>query len=129
MPYGLLDPRLIKFAMIFWQDPDAALQKAHRAFEEIVRRRTSLKSHGAKLFAEAFNVNKEVLGWPELDKGEQEGRASYIISVCKAFRNPRAHRNLGDDVRVALRELLSLNEAYKFEQDAVNIHPQQPNNS
>lgn len=118
IPYSVLDPRLLDLAMGFLKDPDATLLTGYRRLEDIVRARTGLTESGNKLFSAAFNGDEARLVWAHLDPGERKGRASLFTGAYSAYRNPRAHRELGGTDQSYLTELLLLNQLYLLEGQA-----------
>lgn len=130
MPWPMLDTRLVDLALKFAEDPDKAIMDGFRRLEDILRHRTSLDEHGAKLCSKAFTNDDSPLAWfansavstadrKPIDKGEQSGRAQLFAGAFMTFRNPRAHRTPGDDLASALSEFLLLNQLYLFEAAAV----------
>lgn len=117
MPYALLDPRLVELALDFDTDPDGRLNRGYRRLEDLVRERTGLKHHGAKLFSAAFEGDTPPLVWDVPDASEATGRALLFKGVYMAYRNPRAHRELTQGQHLA--EFLLLNQLFKLEADAV----------
>lgn len=112
IPYAIIDSRITDLAIRFWDGPDDCLLTGYRRLEDIVRERTGLDEHGAKLFSQAFQVATAKLVWKDLDSGEQDGRASLFTAAYKAYRNPRAHRELERHPNEQLAEFLLLNHLY-----------------
>lgn len=119
MPYAILDPRLTQLALNFDNQPDNSIISGYRRLEDIIRERTGLDEHGAKLFSKAFQVEDSVLYWKDIDPGEQQGRAQLFAGTYMAFRNRRAHRVPSDHTGNALTEFLQLNQLYLLEKEAV----------
>lgn len=119
MPFGLLDRRLTDFALKFHQDPDKAIVSGYRRLEDIVRNRTDLNEHGYKLFAKAFQGDKSLLTWQDIDSGEHAGRAQLFTGTYMAFRNRRAHREPDRFSKGVLQEFLLLNQLYILEEQSV----------
>jgi len=117
MPYALLDPRLVELALDFEIDADARLNLGYRRLEDIVRERTGLKLHGAKLFSATFQGETPPLAWDVPDPAEATGRALLFAGVYMAYRNPRAHREMTRGQHLA--EFLLLNQLFKLEADAI----------
>jgi hypothetical protein len=118
IPYAILDPRIADLAIHFWDKPDDALLVGYRRLEDIVRARTRLDEHGAKLFSQAFLGESARLHWKDIGDRAQQGRGTLFGSIYLAYRNPRAHRELNLDVKGALAEFLLLNQLYRLERDA-----------
>lgn len=119
IPYAILDPRLTQFALNFDNQPDNSIISGYRRLEDIVRERTGLDEHGAKLFAKAFQGEDSVLYWKGVDQGEQQGRAQLFTGTYMAFRNRRAHRVPSDHTGNALTEFLQLNQLFLIEKEAI----------
>jgi hypothetical protein len=118
IPFAVIDPRIIDLALSFWDSPDDKLLKGYRRLEEAVRNRTGLDDHGEKLFSRAFLHADAKLGWTEIDESERIGRAQFFASTFKAYRNPRAHRELKSNSHNQLTELLLLNHLFRLEKEA-----------
>jgi hypothetical protein len=120
VPFALIDQRIADLVRGFWKDADGHLLTAWRRLEDLVRDRTRSRDHGARLFSTAFQSEKSMLYWPDIDNGEQTGRASMFIGAYAAYRNPRAHRELEHDTLAQLGELLVVNQLYLWEHIAVD---------
>jgi len=126
IPFPAIDERLLDLAIGFWGDPDAALMKAFRRLEEIVRDRLAAAGMevdgktGAKLFATAFHGDDAPLTWPGVPDSEKVGRANLFAATFAMFRNARAHREDIDDPDRAVLELLAVNQLYRLEGMAVS---------
>lgn len=120
VPFAIIDPRLIDLAISFWDGPDDRLLTAYRRLEDIVRERSGIDEHGARLFSDAFLKQTATLHWPDIDAGEQAGRAQLFSSVFSAFRNPRAHREMKDDPEGQLAEFLVVNQLFRLEREAIS---------
>jgi hypothetical protein len=118
IPYAILDPRIADLAVHFWDKPDDALLVGYRRLEDIVRARTQLDEHGAKLFSQAFLSEGAKLHWKDIGDRAQQGRGNLFASIYLAYRNPRAHRELIVDAKGSLVEFLLLNHLYRLERDA-----------
>lgn len=118
IPFSIIDPRISDLAIRFWDSPDDCLLTAYRRLEDTVRDRTGLEQHGTKLFSEAFHGATAILQWPDIDAGEQAGRANLFVGTYGAFRNPRAHRELSKDSSAMLAEFLALNQLFRLECEA-----------
>jgi hypothetical protein len=125
VPFALIDSRIIDLAISFWEGPDDKLLTGYRRLEDIVRRRTRIDEHGAKLFAQAFQGPTAKLGWKGLDMGEQAGRASLFIGTFMAYRNPRAHREVKTGANNHLTEFLLLNHLFCLEKESVGVRQRQ----
>ncbi len=119
VPFAVIDPRLIDLAISFWEGPDDRLLTAYRRLEDIVRKRSCIDEHGAKLFSQAFMGSTPKLHWPDKDAGEQVGRGQLFIGAFSAFRNPRAHRELKDNTEDQLAEFLVVNQLFRLEREAI----------
>jgi len=117
IPYSIIDSRLIDLAVSFWDNPDDKLMTGYRRLEDIVRKRTGIDEHNAKLFSQAFKK----LGWENCSDSEKVGRINLFTGVYMSFRNPRAHKELKDDPDKQLREFLLLNQLYELESSSVEI--------
>lgn len=118
MPWAIIDSRLIDLAKQFFEDPDRCILTGFRRLEDIIRKRLSSDEHSTKLFSLAFNSEKSRLTWEGIESSEQIGRANLFVGAYMAFRNPRAHKELGDGPR-ALAEFLLLNELFILESKAI----------
>jgi len=119
VPYAIIDVRIADLARHFWDDADRNLLTAWRRLEDTVRTRIGSREHSARLFSIAFLNDKSVLWWPDIDSGEQTGRANMFVGAYAAYRNPRAHRELGHDSSAQLCELLVINQLYCWERGAI----------
>lgn len=120
MPWAIIDPRLVDLALKFFEDPDGSVLTGFRRLEDIVRGR--LKSEAqqiTRVFAQAFQGEKSLLTWKDIDPGEHTGRGQMFTGIYSAYRNPRAHRVLGSDNSSVLSEFLMLNQLYLLESTAV----------
>lgn len=118
VPFGLIDSRIVDLAISFWEDPDNRLLTGYRRLEDIVRGRTGIDEHGAKLFQQAFIEDAAKLGWKGLDRGEQKGRGQLFTAAYMAHRNPRAHRERNEYSGDQLSEFLLLNHLYLLEKES-----------
>jgi hypothetical protein len=118
IPFAIIDSRVMDLALSFWENPDDKLLKGYRRLEDIVRERTGIDQHGAKLFSKAFNGPNPSLHWENVDDGERGGRTNLFIGTFLAYRNPRAHRELKDRSREELTEFLLLNHLYRLERES-----------
>lgn len=119
VPFAIVDPRLFDLAISFGEEPDARLLDAYRRLEDIVRKRTGIDEHGAKLFSQAFLGQTSKLHWPDADAGQQVGRAQLFTGTFGAFRNRRAHHELDQYGDAQLAEFLLLNQLFRLEREAV----------
>jgi hypothetical protein len=119
VPFSVVDSRLFDLAISFAENPDEKLLTGYRRLEDIVRERTGLDEHGARLFTKAFLDSGAKLQWKALDVGERTGRANLFIAAYMAHRNPRAHRELRNDLASHLTEFLLLNHLYRLEKESV----------
>lgn len=120
LPYAILDDRIFDLALLFKSDPDAALLKAYKRLEDIVRTRTGIKESNSKLFSQAFTLSTSPLTWNVPDKAEIVGRANLFIGTYQAFRNARAHRESIENKLQMYREFLLINELFILESEAIN---------
>ena len=117
--FGLLDERLVDLALIFFENPDSALNTAFRRLEDIVRERTMLNNEiGVRLFVKAFEGHTSVLHWNDTNEGEQGGKSNLFKSIFMMFRNRRAHQEIKSSASDALREFMLINELYILESHA-----------
>lgn len=119
MPFAIIDPRLTDLALDFWNGPDARLLDGYRRLEGILRNRTGLSTHGAKLFSQVFHPEHGNLTWEDVGEGERSGRMQLFTGTFAAHRNPRAHREQKVRAALALREFLLLNHLYILESQAI----------
>lgn len=118
VPFAIIDSRIIDLAISFWESPDQKLLTGYRRLEDIVRKRTGINEHGAKLFSQAFLGSTAKLSWAGVDAGEQTGRASLFTGAFMAYRNPRAHREVESEANSQLTEFLLLNHLYCLEKES-----------
>jgi hypothetical protein len=118
MPFAIIDPRITDLAMCFWTAPDNKLLTGYRRLEDIVRARTRLREHGAKLFGKAFGGEEPILAWKGTNEGEKSGRVNIFTGAYMAHRNPRAHQELRSQADNQLAEFLLLNHLYRLESEA-----------
>jgi hypothetical protein len=118
MPFSIIDDRLVDLAIRFFGRPDDCLLTGYRRLEDVIRKRTLLAGQGVKLFSEAFKVESPRLYWDGLDENEHRGRAMMFTAITMTYRNPRAHRELQQDVDDQLREFILLNQLFVLERTA-----------
>jgi hypothetical protein len=123
VPFAIIDARISDLAISFWQGPDDRLMKGYRRLEDIVRRRTGIDEHGAKLFSQTFAPSGGVLTWEHASESERAGRMSLFTATYTAYRNRRAHRESQDHGDKMLTELLLLNHLYGLEREAIEVKP------
>lgn len=121
IPLAIVDDRIADLAISFWQDADAKLLTGYRRLEDIVRRRTGIDEHGARLFSEAFNPNNGRLTWQNVGDSERAGRMSLFTGSFASYRNNRAHREPKHSEEKSLLEFLLLNHLYKLELDSIKV--------
>jgi hypothetical protein len=119
IPFAIIDRRLTDLALTFWKNPNDALLTAYKRLEDILRERISSKAHGTRLLSEAFGKEQSKLTWQELDQSEHAGRAQLFAGAFMAFRNRRAHREIGRDAEGELSEFLLLNQLYRLEKESI----------
>jgi hypothetical protein len=118
MPFTIIDGRLLDIAKSFWNDPDAALTKAYRRLEDIVRDRAGVEGHGTKLFSQVFSGESPILSW-KIGKQESKGFVQLFIGAYMGFRNNRAHREEKDfNEQDLMIEFMVLNSLYNLESKA-----------
>lgn len=118
IPFAIIDSRIVDLAISFWEGPDDKLLTGYRRLEDIVRNRTDIDEHGAKLFSRVFQGPEAKLGWKDIEKGEHAGRVSLFTGAFMAYRNPRAHRELEHNTHNQLTEFLLLNHLYILEKES-----------
>lgn len=124
LPFSIIDRRIADLALRFLEVPNDALLQGFRRLEDIVRQRTESQEHGAKLFSQAFQGDGAKLSWQGVQPSELVGRVNLFTGAYMAHRNPRAHREMSEDMMASLSEFLLLNHLFKLESDAVpNIGP------
>jgi uncharacterized protein (TIGR02391 family) len=128
IPYAIIDSRIADLALIFWENADDKILTAYRRLEDIIRKRTGLKEHGAKLFSKAFSGETAQLYWTDIDDGEKAGRANLFTGAFMAHRNPLAHRETKNHPDQQLTEFLLLNHLYRLENDAQVCRVNLPSN-
>jgi hypothetical protein len=121
IPFAIIDSRIADLALSFWKGPDDRLLKGYRRLEDIVRERTGIPEHGAKLFSQALGGLSPRLEWKDIDETERSGRLNLFTGTYMAHRNPRAHRELKPHPGVQLAEFLLLNHLYCLEREARNV--------
>jgi hypothetical protein len=121
IPLAVVDDRIADLAISFWQDPDGKLLRGYRRLEDIVRKRTRIDEHGAKLFSEAFNSNNGSLTWENTGESERIGRMNLFTGTFASYRNHRAHRESRHSAEKSLLEFLLLNHLYKLEMESIKV--------
>jgi hypothetical protein len=121
IPFAIVDGRIADLAMSFWEEPDDRLLKGYRRLEDIVRDRTGMDEHGAKLFSQAFNPNGGRLTWRGVGSSECAGRMQLFTGAYTAYRNRRAHRESLGTAENALTEFLLLNHLYRLEKESMEV--------
>lgn len=124
MPFAIIDKRIADLALRFLEEPNDILLQGFRRLEDKVRQRTESREHGAKLFSQAFQGDGAKLTWQGVQPSELVGRVNLFTGAYMAHRNPRAHREMSEDMTALLSEFLLLNHLFKLESNAVpNIGP------
>lgn len=124
LPFAIIDKRIADLALRFLKEPDDTLLQGFRRLEDVVRQRAELQEHGAKLFSQAFHGEEAKLTWQGVQPSELVGRVNLFTGAYMAHRNPRAHREMREDMAVLLSEFLLLNHLFKLEATAIlNIGP------
>ena len=126
IPLGLIEPRLIKLARNFSGDPSDVVFKAFRLLEDTVRQRIKTEEHGKKVFSVAFHGSTSPLYWPNVEMSEQVGRANLFIGAYLAYRNPKAHREMEENLTDLMRQFLVINQLFFMESEAI-IRPSEGN--
>lgn len=119
IPFAIIDPDIVDLALKFDEKPDDCLLKGYRRLEDLVRERTGIDEHGAKLFSQAFLGQPPKLTWPNTSESQRVGRASLFTGAFMAYRNPRAHREQ-EEQSSELAEFLLLNQLFVLEREAVD---------
>lgn len=119
LPFSIIDERVADLALRFFDEPSDTLLKGFRRLEDTVRQRTESQEHGAKLFSQAFQGDGAKLTWQGVQPSELVGRVNLFTGAYMAHRNPRAHREIGEDMTALLSEFLLLNHLFKLESSAV----------
>lgn len=120
IPFAVIDGRIVDLALSFWDEPDQKLLTGYRRLEDIVRKRTAIDEHGARLFSRAFAPNDGRLAWKDINGGEHAGRMELFTCTYMAYRNRRAHRESSDSAETLLTEFLLLNHLYRLEKDSID---------
>ena len=120
LPLAIIDSRIMDLALVFWKDPDRNLIAGFRRLEDIVRKRSELDEHGAKLFSRAFLGNDSKLKWNDITEAENVGRTNLFTGAYSAHRNPRFHKELDESVTDQLSEFLILNHLYILEKQSIS---------
>lgn len=120
IPFSLVDFRLMDLALKLEDDYDNVIGQGYRRLEDIVRKRTGLVAEsGSRLMARAFQGEKSILYWNDIDGGEHNGKGTLFTSVFNAFRNRRAHREIDSNFDEAMREFLLINELFILESKSI----------
>lgn len=125
VPWPILDERLVQVALQLQHDPDRAVFSAFRKLELQVKSRCGMTSnvHGVQVFRNAFRGSGAILSWPGLPASEVEGRAQLFEAAFMAYRNPRAHSEVGGGIERAYREFYVVNELFLLESEAESAQP------
>lgn len=119
IPFAIVDHRIVDLALKFDEHPDQCLLWGYRRLEDIVREKTGIDEHGAKLFQQAFLSDPPKLKWKKIDQGERVGRVALFTGAFMAYRNPRAHRE-PHKYSGSLVEFLMLNQLFLLEGETVD---------
>lgn len=119
LPFAIIDKRIADLALRFLEEPNDTLLQGFRRLEDTVRLRTESQEHGAKLFSLAFLGEGAKLTWQGVQASEIVGRVNLFTGAYMAHRNPRAHREMWEDMTALLSEFLLLNHLFKLEANAV----------
>jgi uncharacterized protein (TIGR02391 family) len=123
IPFAIIDRRLTDLALAFWDNPNDSILTGYKRLEDILRARTSIKTHGTRLFSEAFGKDESKLTWSNIDNAEHAGRAQLFTAAFMAFRNRRAHREIQHNREKELAEFLLLNQLFSLEEEAIERVP------
>lgn len=124
LPFSIIDKRIADLALRFLEEPNDTLLQGFRRLEDTVRQRSDSQEHGAKLFSQAFQGDEAKLIWQGALPSEVVGRVNLFTGAYMAHRNPRAHREMQEDMTALLSEFLLLNHLFRLEANAVpNIVP------
>lgn len=83
------------------------------------KKRDLMGRGGSRLFSKAFQGEDSVLEWKGIDQVEQGGRAVLFGAIYRAYRNPRAHKELDKGMSESLREFLLINQLFILEAQSV----------
>jgi Protein of unknown function (Hypoth_ymh) len=119
VPFAIIDPRIVDLARGFQSNPDEKLMTGYRRLEDIIRERTGVGEHGAKLFSTVFLGKAPCLTWDVENEAERTGRCNLFTGAFMAFRNPRAHQERSSRLDEQLSEFLLLNQLFRLEALAV----------
>lgn len=118
IPFAVIDNRITDLALTFWENPDDRLLTGYRRLEDIVRERSGIDEHGAKLFSKALNPDDGKLTWKNVSDSERVGRMNLFTGAYMAYRNRRAHRESKDLSDELLKEFLLLNHLFSLEKES-----------
>lgn len=110
LPFAIIDKRIADLALHFLEEPNNTLLQGFRRLEDTVRLRTESQEHGAKLFSQAFQGEWPKLIWQGVQPSELVGRVNLFTGAYMAHRNPRAHREMREDMTALLSEFLLLKD-------------------
>lgn len=119
IPFAIIDRRIADLALRFIEEPNDTLLQGFRRLEDTVRKRTESEEHGAKLFSQAFQGEGAKLTWRDTQSSEVVGRVNLFTGAYMAHRNPRAHREMHEDISTLLSEFLLLNHLFQLEAQAI----------
>jgi hypothetical protein len=126
IPFAVIDPRLMDLALSFWNAPNDKIFEAYRRLEDTIRSRTGIKEKSGRLFSNAFMGDRAKLRWRGCDDAEQAARGELFRATFTAFRNPRAHGQVGGNAEDKLTEFLLANQLFRLEREAVLSRPRKP---
>ena len=84
IPFCLIDKRIMDLATQFCSGPEDNTLRGYRRLEDIVRERSNVEEHGAKLFSKALSQTSGFLTWPELQPTEIAGRVELFTGTYNA---------------------------------------------
>ncbi|SDT89129.1 TIGR02391 family protein [Halopseudomonas salegens] len=119
IPLALIDDRLADLVIDFFEHSSARLMSGYARLEVLIKDRTGLNKTASDLFQAAFGGASPLLIWPDISRGEQEGRLLLFKSVYQTYRNRRAHSEVEPSERHDLAELMLLNNLYILESSVV----------
>ncbi len=127
LPFSIIDTRISDLAISFWEAPGDRILDGYKRLEDLIRDRCDIQEHGSKLFSKAFMGEQAILCWPNINGGEQVGRAHLFMGAYGAYRNRRAHTEFKESPENQLSEFLVLNQLFRLEREAnIRIKPDKP---
>lgn len=121
IPFALIDDRLADLVIGFFENSNARLMTGYARLEVIIKNRIGINKSASELFQAAFGGGSPVLVWPDISRGEHEGKLLLFKSVYQTYRNRRAHNEIPPNEELDLTELLLLNNLYILERSAQTV--------